>query len=115
MASKIHVLVQKLIERTDQGKVAWEITPEKGAFMAPFPDYAVVLYRRRNYEDPERPDYIIAIHDDEGTVVDEITDLTLTGSGFENAFTRMEHLYEEARRKAMGVNRIIDVILGELG
>jgi len=116
MASKLHVLVQRLIERTDQGKVSWEVTSQSGVFMASFPAYSVLLSTRRNYIDPERPpDYIVAIHDEEGSLVDEISDFTLNASGFEDAFTRMGHLYEEARRKAMGVNKIIDGLLAELG
>ena len=108
--------VQRLIDRTDQGKVSWEITADKGSYQASFPSYAVRLFARENdrYADQE-VDYVLTIHDESGEMVDEITDTALRESGFDEAYKKMGHLYNEARRKAMGVDKVIEDLLSELG
>ncbi len=115
MANKIHVLVQRLIDRTEQGKVAWEITPDHGTYQASFPNYSVRILTRTQYASyGPSTDFVLTIHDEGGEMVDEITDIGLKESGFEDAYKRMEHLYNEARRKAMGVDKVIDDLLSDL-
>jgi hypothetical protein len=115
MANKIHDLVQRLIDRTDEGKVNWEITADKGIYQAAFPNYSVRLFTRRNYGYDDSVDYVMTIHDETGEMIDEITDVGLRDSGFDDAYKRMVHLYNEARRKAVGVEKVIDDLLSELG
>ena len=115
MINKIHDLVQRLVDRTDQGKVSWEITADEGTYQASFPNYSVRLFTRRqfNYNDDD-VDYVMTIHDESGEMVDEITDSALKDSGFDDAYKRMKHLYNEARRKAKGVDKVIEGLLSEL-
>jgi hypothetical protein len=113
MASKFQVLLERLIDRTDQGKVSWEITAEKGTYQASFPNYAVRIFTRPS-ETWGQIDYVLTLHDEGGEMVDQIADVELRDSGFDDAYKRMEHLYNQARRKAMGVDKAIDDLLSEL-
>ena len=115
MDNKIHALVQKLIERTNQGKVNWEPTANAGTFQAAFPSYSVHIFKHKNFDYDQTEDYFITLHDQEGEMIDEISDNQLKDTGFENAYQRVAHLYNEARRKAMGVNQVIDDLLSQLG
>ena len=47
-------------------------------------------------------------------MVDEITDICAQDSGFDEAFKGMARMYKEARRKAMGVEKVLDDLLSEL-
>ena len=113
MANKTHDLVRKLIDRTNLGKLSWETTAEHGTYQASFPNHAVRLFTRRTLDGAD-VDYVLTLHGEDGEMVDEITDIDLRDSGFENAYKQMGHLYNEARRKAMGVDNIIDGLLSEL-
>lgn len=114
MANKIHDLVQKLITRTDLAKVSWEITTTEGTYQVSFPNYAVRLFARPSQSNSEAVDYVLTLHDEEGRLVDEITDVALEESGFQMAFMRMARLYSAARRTALGVDKVIDGLLSNL-
>ena len=115
MANKIHDLVKRLIERTDQGSLNWETSSSNGVYQASFPDLTVRVSKPDAFQYGAANYYVLSLHNEHGEMIDQITDDVLKNSGFDNAHHQMEHLYTEARRKAMGVDIAIDKILGELG
>ena len=111
MADKLWTLVQKLNERTIAGQVNWERTAEEGVYQASFPNYSVRLFTR---ERRGERDYIIQIVDQDGTVVEDSSDVDLarvSGLGLPDTFDFMRGLYNIARRKAMGVDQALDTLM----
>lgn len=111
MATKLTALVDRLIDRTEDGKVDWEPTETDGEFLAAFPSYAVRLHKRPNRQSPSQDDYIVTIYDDFGAVVESVDDMQLREQGMDDPYGRLKVMYEKVRRKAMGVDEAIDQLL----
>ena len=114
MANKVQSLVEKLIERTDQGKVGWEITEESIIYQATFPSYSVRI-AERTFPTRDDNEFVLTVYDDQGQTIDVVTESSLESSGFRNAHERLEELHRAARRQARGVDRAIEELLAELG
>jgi hypothetical protein len=112
---KIVEMVIRIKKHTESGELVWEQTPTDGLFQLSFPDYTLsILTRPPRIAGEELPDdIIIQIRDDEGRIVEEITDDNLE-EGLDNPYIFLYKLYELARRSAMGVDQALDKILGSL-
>jgi len=117
MDSKPVRLIQQLLARSNEGKVKWEKTVNSAVYQAAFPHYSVRTFSRFNPEVDEN-DYFLQIFNEEGELVEEISDgdlhVMLGQTAVPNAFKIMKDLYEVARRTAMGVEAALDTILAEL-
>jgi len=100
---RMATLVSKLSLKTQAGEVRWEETGEERTYQASFPGYAVHVF-------PRGEDYILQIFNDDGNLIEEVSDRDLT-SYMGNAYIQMKELYELARRNAMGVEQALDKIL----
>jgi hypothetical protein len=114
MVDKLHVLVRKLTQYTQSGKLQWETTPTDGIYQASFPNYSVRLFHRPSADQEGALDYWLEVLDEQGAVVDEFSDTALQQTGFTGAYKFMENLFQSARRSAMGADRAIDSILSAL-
>lgn len=112
MASKHVGLIARLHQRTLDGDLAWEETAEEGVYQLAFPDYAMRFSRRWD-RDESCFDYVLSIHNDEGTLIEEVTDATILQQ-LPNAYRIMEETYETARRTAMGVEKALDALIARL-
>jgi hypothetical protein len=120
--AKIVDVVKKLHERVREGKVQWGQTESSDVYEAAFPLYAVRVGKRRSAipdAGPGEVDYVVAIYNAEGTLIEEIDDpgLREASSGEITgvaAYNMMKDLYESARRSAMGVDEALDSLLSEL-
>jgi hypothetical protein len=105
------------LARSNEGKVRWEKTVDSGEYQAAFPHYSVRTFSRFNTE-ADVEDYFLQIFNDEGELVEEISDgefsLMLGPTAVPSGFKVMKDLYEVARRTAMGVEAALDTILAEL-
>jgi hypothetical protein len=113
MADKLWQFVEKLAEKTINGGLQWERTPDDGMYQASFPKYTVRLFlRHRN----EEPDYIVAILDEEGQIIEEASDVQITNSNNlgRQPFELMAEMYKAARRRAMGVDSALDELISSL-
>jgi hypothetical protein len=117
MDSKPIRLVQQLLARSNEGKVRWEKTVDSGEYQAAFPHYSVRTFSRFNSE-TDVEDYFLQIYNEEGELVEEISDgeftIMLGPNATPSGFKIMKDLYEVARRTAMGVEAALDTILAEL-
>jgi hypothetical protein len=106
-------LVQRLHAKTKAGEIQWERTSSRDTFQSAFPNYVVRVFVRTEPE--ESPDYYVAIRDQAGTLIeqasDEAIDMAVPNA---KAYDLMTDLYTMARRQALGVDKALDSLLGEL-
>lgn len=115
MTEKLLALLDKLRSRTVDGKVDWQRTADDEAYLAPFPNYSVLIFPH----DPGEPvpDYIVRIVDQTGSTIEEISKVDLAQIAQRSpleAYEFMSELYKGARRKAMGAAQAFDTILESL-
>ncbi|MGE5270661.1 MAG: hypothetical protein ACM3JG_13420 [Thiohalocapsa sp.] len=117
MTTKYLQLLDRLIQKTDAGELAWEETAAGDAFQVSFPNYAVILSEA---ETPTTIDYVVELVNADGRIIDRFSDVTLERTdpssqrGGPRHFDRMKALFEVARRQALGVDKALDEILREL-
>lgn len=111
-------MVQLLYERTRQKKVHWEQGSGRRV-RAELDPYYVEMYSRPDPEFPEAPDYFIEVLDEQGRVVEEISNYTFrpfVDLKFEDlsSYQLLDRLYVAARRAAMGADKALEVLLKKL-
>lgn len=106
-------MIQALLRNTKSGKLEWKETGDNDAFQALFSGTSFILRRERG--GANEPDYQGIIINERGDVAESFsdTDFATEGRGPE-AYHVMHELFDLARRKVLGVDRIIDSILKEL-
>lgn len=111
---KIVKLVEKLHERTINGKVQWEkLIFEEGIYQAIFPGYTI---RISQIDRGGLPFIVIQIYNEDGELVEEVDDSDVAKEHpVFVAYELMSDLLENARRIAMGSDKAIDKILSALG
>lgn len=115
MADKVRLFVEKLAERTEEGKVNWERTLDEHTYQVAFPDYTVHVSSRPNPNPLEPDDFAVEIKDEDGLVIEEVTASLLRTGPRDNIFDRLETLFRSARRKALGVDKAVNSLLEALG
>ncbi|SRR5258708_5616135 len=108
---KLATLLVELAKRTRTGSLNWERTAAEGVYQASFPRYTVQLSVKYNPQGPD--DYLVTILDSEGSVIEKVADPDLADR-LSDPLELMSKMYSSARRQALGVDRAIDDILGEL-
>lgn len=119
---KALALVQRLYDRTREGKVDWQEAHGESRFVSRQGSYALVLREIPDPEYPDQPDYELAIVEEESDrTIDRITNATLrpvmdrlAGDGL-NPYELMARTFEMARRTALGVDNALETILQGLG
>jgi hypothetical protein len=106
MASRISTLIQLLHDKTSEGKLVWTITQDDGEYQATFSDFGVRVYK-------VGADFHIAVYNSSGELVEDVSDPQVKPD-LQNAFKIMREIFEMARRKALGVDDVLDKIIGEL-
>jgi hypothetical protein len=113
MADKVRLFVEKLAQKTEEGKVSWERTADEGMFQAAFPNYTVQVFSRVNRD--ETVDYVVQIRDEDGVVIEEATEEVLkVGKYDRDTLELLAKMFRNARRKALGVDKAVDSILSVL-
>lgn len=106
MTSKPARFVTLLYEKTLNGELNWEPTETEDVYQCAFPNYSVRISERG-------ADYVVTIYNEQGTVIEEMTDVTLKDE-IDNSFEKMRQIYDTARRVAMGVDKALDDLLSYL-
>lgn len=105
--SKIVRIIQAIDRETKAGRIDWEVTEIEGVFQASFPNYSI----RLSCEERDLGnDYWFTIINNEGLVIENISDLDLKAE-LDGAFRFMEGLYANSRRIALGVEKALDDLL----
>jgi hypothetical protein len=111
--ARLMQLIQGLHRGTRGGKIHWVRTGVKGVYLANFPEYAV----RISVELPgkllvqDKQYYYLRIYNDNGDMVEEITDAQLTKTPEFDPREVMIEIYNMARSQAMGADEAIDALL----
>ena len=114
--TKLVLLVKRLNRATVDGLIHWEKTIVEFVYHAAFGRYVIELFSRDNIAEADALDYVLRIYDEDGKVIEEVTDVDLAASfeSEEAAYKVMRDTYFLARRSAEGVDEAIDSILKEL-
>ena len=115
---KFVALIQRLHKKTTEGSVQWERSfVEDKAFTTTMGRFSLSLRPRGDPDYPDQPDYILRIHSQDDTVIEEISNVTLRGVSEElnvNALQLLQETYTTARRQVLGVEGAVDSLLSEL-
>lgn len=102
--TKIEEILDRLIELSDQGKVAWVRTVDASTFSAVLGNSSALLSKDGNH-------ISLRLLNSSGDDLDHITSADVGGQW---GAPRMEKLYEFARRQALNVDAELDDVLVEL-
>lgn len=110
--NKYWTLIRRLNAETHRNKIAWEKMAIEGAYQAVFMGYTIVL----ETSEPGAPAMqYMRIMNPAGELIEVITDEDINNStSSKGAFSLMCDTYGAARRRAMGVEAALDMILGTL-
>jgi hypothetical protein len=115
-------IVQLLFEKTQAGELDWKPTVEDNAFQVSFRNYTLILREQPSDEAPDTSDYVVSLLNETGDLADTFSDVglqqefggSITPSSM-RPYQLMARMFQLARRKATGADKIIDAILEELG
>ena len=100
------ILIRSL-EKTREGKLKWEETPASDMFYCNIGGMGLSIRLVSS-------DFILSLYNDDGEVVEAISDSDFSNGGFSGAFGAMKELYEAARADATGSEKVADSILDML-
>ena len=112
-------LVDALLKKTRSSQIDWKQTGDENAFQVSFKANSVLITRIARGQS-EDVDYKISLINDTGTVAEQFTDVELyqdLGNPKDEPdkwYKTMGTLFELARRTALGSDKLLDEILGEI-
>ncbi len=103
MADKLIQIAELVYQKTANGEINWEKTPDDNTFQTSFPRYSVLVQDANDT-------IVFKICNEEGQVIERLSEGQASNAGFAN----LRDLYVTARRTAMGVDEALDEILQTL-
>lgn len=100
-------LLNALIEKTQAAKISWEDGPLAESFYAKIGQFAVAIR-------PVRDDFVLVLFNEDGEIVENISDRAFSEEGYDTAYTAMKLLYTQAKRNALGTDKIVMSMIDEL-
>jgi hypothetical protein len=112
---KLIALTKRLLQSTRMQKLEWRMTASQDRFTVAFSDRAVAISEEMPHdEDPRHGmDYFLTITNADGDVIERVSDNELRAE-WSDVYSVMRELFEAARRSAMGADKAVDDILGEI-
>lgn len=113
---KLAALAEALFEKTQNGELRWQPTPQEDVYFTTLGDYRVLLYETRTNMS-STPDINIALHQGD-TVVERFADpdlLGITPRRFDGFYSLMLALFNMAAAQATGADKAVDELLNLLG
>lgn len=107
--NKLITFIHRLYSKSIKGELDWEQNDIEDVFQLAFANYTVNISTRQAYNSPDI-DIIIAIYNEDGNIVERVLDTDLTNS-INHPYKVFNEIYNNARRKAMGVDSALDEIL----
>jgi hypothetical protein len=113
-------LIHSLHRRTLQGKVAWVAGRTQKSFRMEFGAFSLEIQEIPDQDYSDAPDFAVIIFDSSGREVETISNVTLRplkdrlmDNGL-NPYAVLQETYKVARRKALGFDQTLDMIIDEL-
>jgi hypothetical protein len=113
------MLVNRLSEKTKLGEVEWKQSADENAYQVVLKKNSIKLGRAKpTTNSGNNPLYIIELIDSEGEVVETFTDYDLDmeihGRQDQEYYAVLRDIYEMARRRALGADKVLKEILRDL-
>ena len=112
--NKLITLVERLSSKSMKGELDWEQTDKEDEFQLSLPKYTIRIFSKPSSEAFADIDIFIAIYNGDGTLIEQTVDYELKDS-INSSYQVFKGIYNNARRKAMGVDKALDDILNSLG
>jgi hypothetical protein len=122
MVNEKHInLIRMLHAKSSAGLLDWQESYQKDSFQTSFPRYSVIVKVLRGSN--SSPDYVVQLVNEEGQIVEEISDNELITQIESDPFSShasfqpfkiMGELHEYARRRALGADQALDDVLAQL-
>ncbi len=114
---KFSLILEKLLERTEEGKLKWKNTANRNTYLVVLEDSSISI--SRNFIDDEYlgPDefYTFDFRNGNGDIVESVDILKFIGSDKPTKeFEKAEIIYKIARNQSLKVDKIVDRILEQL-
>ena len=107
--AEMREVVDKLVERTGQGRVPWKSSASKSTFVAAFGNLSVLISARTTGLNSEIK---LSVLDEIG---DEIDYVEFDGFSSDPQSTQIQLLYQLAKRKALGSDQRLGELMTRLG
>ena len=108
---KFNLILDKLLERTQEGKIGWKTTANQDTFLAVLKDSSISIYH--GYDEYELGEgYSFDFRDENGEVVASV--MVLKEGANEKEFENASKLFDLARQNSFMNNKTIDRILEQL-
>lgn len=120
VSNLLTTLIERLLDLTTEGRIAWQETASEDDFVANLSQYVVTISRTDEATgtgEARTPRYWIRVADREGTLVDSASDadfddiLTLIGM---SPIEGLKRLFDAARRKALNVDKALSELIASL-
>lgn len=108
LLDKRWLLIDVLINNTRRSKLAWEQGPTSNMYYTTIDGIGISLNYKNN-------DYILALYNQNGEIVETVSDVNFSESGFSDAYEKMQAAYDLAKATATGSEKIVDELLKKLG
>jgi hypothetical protein len=109
-------LLNRLSAKTKEGSLDWKKTADDNTLQVSFRKNSVQLQKTKL--PTANPSYSVALLDGEGNVVEEFHDAELDQDKFgqtdQHFYELMAEMYERARRRAYGADKVLSEILKDL-
>ena len=109
---KLIRIAQLIYEKTKNGEIKWEATPDEGTFQASLASYSILIKRSPNVSLPVttlNTNFTLQICNEQGQVIEELTEYAAIAADF-----KIGELFELARRMALDVEKALDDLIGTL-
>jgi len=97
-------LLHALIEKTQQKKISWETGPTSQMYYSNLGGLGVAI-------NPEGQDLLLLLFDENGNIVESISDVAFANAGYTTAYPTMSALYDLAKAEATGSEKVVDALL----
>jgi hypothetical protein len=109
-------LLERLAEKTQSGVLDWKKSADENALLVSFRKNAIRL--RKTDSESTNPTYRVELLDGDGSVVEEFSDADLDQAEFgridAHYYEALRDMFELARRRAYGADKVLLEILKDL-
>jgi hypothetical protein len=103
---KLVSAISLLLARTESNKIKWESDSWIDGYSIVFDENKVSVRYNGKY-------HVFAIHDEDGNIIEEIADPEINKE-FQSSQNLIAKIFELARRNSLGLDDILDNIIGKL-
>jgi hypothetical protein len=109
---QLDILVTRLTELTERGRVEWQETANPNTYLAPVGKFIVTIAKADSEGDP---DYSVRILDQTGKAIERASAMFASPTSEAGGdWVRLRDLHEAARRRALHSEKVVSELLSSL-